>query len=260
MNRLMRSALGLIVLLLLHSSALSQGRMVISGDAFRIPELSVMLSEEDKAVTVLFAMPKDSRIKPYRTVDIQRGDVVLYLNGKRIKALSEFEEQYKALAIGDAVQIGLRRGEERFISSFDKADPEDLPQMGMSRTVSGDGAGDESGGSQRMMLGPEAEGATPVLGLGALLKDIDKKVQVVAKLPTMGEGSSGPSLQEGDVIAKLDGVEMKSVSQLAESFDAIEPGADVSLVVLRGGKVIKARFAKPKVQGNVIMRTQMNDD
>ena len=91
MNKMMKSALGLAVLLLLQSSALSQARtMVVSGDAFRIPELSVMLSEEDKTVTVLFAMPKDNRIKPFRTVDMQRGDVILYLNGKRIEALSEF--------------------------------------------------------------------------------------------------------------------------------------------------------------------------
>lgn len=231
--------------------------LTIEGDAFRIPELSAIISEEEDKVKVVMAMPTEMRRKAYRNVDLQESDIVLYLNGKRIKAVKDFEETYESLAIGDTVQIGIRRDEDRFIVSFPKADPKDLPQMGVVRRGSGEEGGEAEGGRIVIRRGPgeagEAENLTPVLSLGVLIGLADEAVKVVDVLPIPDVENVG--LQKGDVIKKLNGQEIEKVAQFEEQFEKIGVGEQVNLEFLRDGKEMKISFPKPESPGNVMIRT-----
>ena len=47
------------------------------------------------------------------------------INGKRVRDIATLRETYEAAAVGDVVKVGFRRGDERFLSSFEKKDPEE---------------------------------------------------------------------------------------------------------------------------------------
>lgn len=258
MKTIVRLFLTVVMGIAIQDTATSQV-VAISGESFRIPELSASLTTEEDEVRVAFAMPVDVRLKQYREVDIEQGDVILYLNGKRIKSIGDFKEKYETLEIGDVVQIGLRRGDDRFISSFDKAHPEDLPQMATRVSVGGGEEGEGPAGiSRSFTLGPEAQGAVPVIGLGALLKDSEEGVRVIAKIAVPGGETSGIELKQGDVVSKLNDKEIESVSQLTDLYDQIETGQDVRLEYKRDDKPMSGSFVKQAVRGNVMIRTNEN--
>ena len=228
----------------------------IEGDMFRIPELSVMLTEEgDNTVKVAMAMPKDMRREPYRGVDIQEGDVILYLNGKRIKKVKVFEELYADLEIGAKVQIGIKRDKDPFIISFDKADPKDLPQMQMAGRGSGEG-GHSPGGQRMMMITPEEmdgyENLKPVMGLAVILGEEEGMVIVARVLPLPGMDKN--ELKDGDIIQALNGQVVKSTQQFEEIYGKVEVGDKLDFELSRDGQKLSVSVVKPKARGNIIIR------
>lgn len=258
MKTIARMSLIIMIVITAQTTAISQV-VAISGESFRIPELSAILALDEDEVKVIFAMPVDIRLKRYREVDLEQGDIVLYLNGIRVKTLDDFKDKYESLEIGDNVQIGLRRGDERFISSFEKADPDDLPQMPTRVARRGGEGGENSGGISRSInLGPDAEGAVPVVGLGALLKDSEDGVRVIAKLPLPGLEHTEMGFQKDDIVVKLNGNTISSVGQLTDIYDQIEPGQKVELEYKRGGKSMSDSFDKPAIRGNIMIRTNEN--
>lgn len=227
------------------------------GDMFRIPELSVVLSEADeKTVKVEMAMPSDMRREPYRNVDIKEGDIILYLNGKRIKKVKDFEEKYGTLEIGEKVQIGIKREDNRFIISFEKADPKDLPQMNVVTERSGEG-GEHQGGGRRTMRISSAdfegyENVTPFLGLGIIVGLEDEKVKVARMLPIPNIEKN--DLKAGDVIQAVNGQAIESVQQFEEIFEDLAVGDNIELEFLRDGKTMSTSIKKPEARGTMRIR------
>ncbi len=257
MTRKWKTILLSMILLLWNLPGFTQIVRTISieGEMFRIAELSVMLSEDgENTVKVAMAMPKDMRREPYRGVDIQEGDVILYLNGKRIRKVKAFEEQYAELEIGAKVQIGIKRDKDPFIISFDKADPKDLPQMQM--TGSGSGEGGHSPGVQRMMLTPEDMGGyenlKPVLGLAVILGEEEEMVKVARVLPLPGMDKN--ELKDGDIIQALNGQKVKSTQQFEEIYKKVEVGDKLDIELSRDGHKLSVSVVKPKARGNIIIR------
>lgn len=84
--------------------------------------------------------------------------------------MNEFEQGYAALAMGDTIQIGFQRNEDRLIASLVKAEPQNLPRAAISRImVTPDGrmttehtAGGESRRIQKA-LDPNASEITPAM-------------------------------------------------------------------------------------------------
>ncbi|MFQ5633391.1 MAG: hypothetical protein ACE5I1_31885, partial [bacterium] len=180
MNKILIRALFTIPAILLAASISAQemrSQASGQGEIFMIPELSALLREQGKVVKVEMAMPVDTRPTAYRKVDIKSGDIVLYLNGARIKRLKAFTSIYDSLQVGAPVEIGLKRDDVRFISSFKKADPKDLPQRKMM-VMTSDGKeisteGVEGGGQRVVMransLETDMDELHPVMELGIIL-------------------------------------------------------------------------------------------
>ncbi len=254
--------LALLTLCALPASA-QQMRMLPAGDIFEFRELGAILAQEGEQIKFLAVSSSERRPKAYQAVDVTEGDLVLFLNGKRVKNVKEFEQSYNALAIGDTIKLGLRRKDERLIATFAKADPKDLPvQVAHRVMVGGDGqvTNEKStdGGKTFTMqrrIGGNASEITPIPALGVIIGSENGKVKVVDKLPIPTKGLENVDLQADDVLRSLNGNAIASVSAFNAAFEKIAVGAKVELQYLRKDKVMTASFNKPESKGQFMIRT-----
>jgi len=239
-------------------------RMLPAGDIFEFRELGAMLGQESEQVKVMVAMPKERRPPAYQAIDIAEGDLVLFLNGKRIKTVKELEQGYNTLAIGDTIKLGLRRKDERMIATFAKVDPKDLPMQVAHRViVGGDGqVTDEKstdGGKTFTMqrrIDSNASDITPIPALGVIIGGESGQVKVVGKLPIPTSGLENVDLQTDDVLQSLNGNSIAGVSAFNAAFDKIAVGAKVELQYLRKDKTMTAAFNKPETKGQFMIKTR----
>ncbi len=239
-----------------------QVKMFQAGEVFNLPEIGAVVAQEDDQIKILAALPEDRRVKAYTGVDLQEGDLILFFNGKRLKSVKEFEQNYTALAIGDTVQIGLRRKDDRLIAAFAKADPKSLPTPQMKKLMIGpDGrvtTTDFSGGtgpSVTKTLDANASEITPVMAMGTVIGSVDGKVKILDKLPIAVKELENVDLQEGDALQSLNGQKITTAGQFNEDFEKLAVGAKVELQFLRHGKTMTISFSKPQAQGRVMIKT-----
>ena len=238
-------------------------RMLPAGEIYEFREVGAILGQENEQVKIMVAMPKDMRPKAYQSVDIAEGDFILFLNGKRVKALKEFEQNYNALAVGDTIKLGMRRKEERMIATFTKVDPKDLPQRTAHRVmIGGDGSVKEEkstdGGksfSFSRQIDSGAQDITPIPGLAVIIGSADGKVKIVDKLPIPVQGLEKVDLQSGDILQTLNGNAIANVAGFSAAYEKIAVGEAVTLKYLRKDKEVTASFNKPKTQGQFMIKT-----
>lgn len=102
--------------------------IVTNGKVCPIFEIGAMIL--DDGVSVRVDRVSDHMLaKGYKPADLKLGDVVLMINGKSVKSLTDIEDLYKSSEIGATIKLGLKRGEEMLMVSFVKADPATLPKM-----------------------------------------------------------------------------------------------------------------------------------
>jgi PDZ domain-containing secreted protein len=84
-------------------------------------------------VTVNIAPPEGTLPKEYEDIDIQGGDIIKMMNGKRVKTTDAIKKIYEELEIGDEIKLGVKREDEMFIVTFKKADPAEMKGKMMIR-------------------------------------------------------------------------------------------------------------------------------
>jgi S1-C subfamily serine protease len=217
-------------------------------------ELGALVVDNGKEIKFLHVAPADMRPKAYKDIDVQAGDVVLMCNGKRLKTLKELEAAYNETAVGAEFKMGVRRQEERFIVSFQKADSKDLPQMVMQMATTGNPA---SGGSgvkmQRFTFGGPGQDAgdiAPLLGLGLIIGKKDNVFKIVGVMPNTAQAD----LKQDDIIESFNGVKIESTQQLSEMYEKLAVGAKIELQYRRGDKTMQAALTKKAAKGRVMRR------
>jgi S1-C subfamily serine protease len=224
----------------------------IVGEPFNLGELGAVVVDDGKEIKFLHIAPADMRPKAYKDLDVQAGDVVLMCNGKRLKTLKELEAAYNETAVGAEFKMGVRRQEERFIVSFAKADPKDLPKMVMQMATTG---GPASGGvkMQRFTFGGPGQDAgdvAPLLGIGLIIGKKDSVFKIVGIMPNAAQGD----FKQDDIIESFNGEKIKSTQQLSEMYDKLAVGAKIELQYRRDDKIMQTSLTKPEVKGKMIMR------
>jgi len=228
----------------------------IVGPPFTLGEVGAVIVDNGKEIKVLHAMPVDMRPKAYKDIDLKDGDVVLMCNGKRLKTLKELEEAYNGTAVGTDFKMGVKRGDERMIVAFAKADPKDLPKMQMTMST-GDGPMPAGGGNVRRMVfggpGQNTGDIAPLMGLGII---VGKKDEVFKIVGVMSNAAKGVDFKVDDIVESLNGEKISSTQQLAEMYEKLAVGAKLELKYKRDGKSMQASLNKPEApQGRVMMRT-----
>jgi len=195
-----------------------------------------LVTADGKTLTVRFVSPPPNRTEPYRNVDLREGDVVLMINGKRVRTVAEITSAYAATPVGAELKIGVERGKEMLIASFAKADPKDLPQM-------------------KVMIRQEGgEGVELFPAVGVSLVEQGKKVVIKEVLPLETSAVHRLDVKAGDVIVSLNGWSVSSLKAYVEKFDAIAVGAPVEWKTERNGRQLTISFLRPKPMGQVMIR------
>lgn len=173
------------------------------------------------------------------TIDLQEGDQIIYINGEKVTTLANLANGYKTLSVGEEVQLGIQRGEEKMIRSFEKPSKADLEKQGIvfrtETSTMGPGLMDElsnpSPWPAGFLIGENANGV--IIGMALPLPDKHEALEAI---------------QEGDVIASLNGKAVKTVAQFIERYDAIAVGDEVVLVVSRGEEEMTISLPRPEDQ------------
>lgn len=224
------------------------------GSVFNLPELGAMIIGSEKEIKVEAVMPSEHRPKAYKDVDLQSGDLILMMNAKRVKSAKEIEGIYNGLKAGEEVRLGIKRKEERFITSFAKADPKALPQR-MMMVMDTDNAGSQAGPNRRIVMGSgEFSGdVAPLPGLGIIAGSKEGgEVRVLDLMPNASQAVGSADIKKDDVILTLNGEKIKSAVQLGELYEKIAVGAKLELHYRRGDKAMTASLVKPEAPAGMI--------
>ncbi|MCK5147512.1 hypothetical protein KAR48_12215 [bacterium] len=213
---------------LLALPVFSQQYFTSEGDIFLLPEFMAMIGEEGDIVKVNMVGPASSRPEAYRNIDLQKDDQILFINKKRIRSVDVFQEKYEAMAIGDTVMLGMRRGEgEMFILRFPKIDSA-KSGMRVMRTVSvGDGAA-----------------PTILSAEGLILIEEEGRVKVAGTLPS-SENVLGKKLEKDDTLSSINDKEILNMKMFNNIYDKIKVGEAVTMIFERGDEIITTEFKKP---------------
>lgn len=228
------------------------------GGMFFLNELSAIISEKDGTIIVEHAMPTDQRPINYRDIDFKQGDEILMVNVNRVKLVKDLEKMYNELEVGETMKLGVRRGEEMFIVSFNKMDPEKLPKrklMIRKGVPGGDEAGDESKVSSYQIKIDNADGKMKFLmGTGLILKEKENQVKIDKVIPEMVQELGEVDVKEGDVVVALNDKKIKSLAQVTKIYDEIKVSDEVQLVTIREKKEITVNFKKPETEGQFFIK------
>lgn len=239
-------------------SAQSHSFQVNEGEMFMIPEVGAMVMSDEGILTVDFMPPTDNIPKAYRDVDIEIGDIIMMVNGKKMKSADDLEKLYEALAVGDQIKMGIKRGKGMLIASFNKADEKDLPKRKvMTMSIGGDGSGEmtttEGGVVKTMSFGGDGQALSIIQELGLLLIAKDDQVVLANLLPNAVAVFGDEKIFEEDVLAEINGKKVTSTTEFEEIYNAIEVGNMFSLKFIHDGTEFSKTLKKPKSQSGGVM-------
>ena len=86
------------------------------GEVELLHEARVLLREGEGGVEVAAVLPGNGG-------DLEQGDVLAQVNGRSVASLDDYREVYEGLAIGEAMKLEVRRGEESLTVEVEKAEP-----------------------------------------------------------------------------------------------------------------------------------------
>lgn len=228
------------------------------GGMFFLNELAAIISEKDGTIIVEHVMPNDQRPESYRDIDFKPGDEILMVNANRVKLVKDLEKIYNELEVRETMKLGMRRGEEMFIISFNKMDPEKLPKrklMIRKGVLGGDRAGDEPKISSYQIKIDNPDGKVKLLmGTGLIVKETGNQVKIDKIIPEMMEELGNPDLKEGDAVVALNDKKINSLAQFTKIYDEIKAGNEVFIVTSRENKQITVSFKKPEAEGKVFIK------
>ncbi len=212
-----------------HAQQRIQRRVMNAPNTVTVAELQaeIGLDEKGSSLEVQSTLPPDRRAPAYKKVDLKTGDRILALNGKLTRSVDDFSTAYAALAVGESLELGVQRGERRWIERFPKADPKSLPRV------------------HRVMIEGNPEDMVMFMGLGVIMMRQGDQIQVTNIFP----GRAGAAhFQEGDVFEALNGKTLGEPAQLQKLWQAFPVGEKVEFRIRRGDEVKNLTLEKPADQ------------
>jgi len=257
-SAIMATAIILTVSILLPATqTVGQVKIMVEGDAFMIKEIGATLIEADGKLEVAFVLPGESRLEAYKSVDIEQKDVILMVNGKKVVSAANIREVFDGIKPGDEIKIGLKRGKNMMIVSFERADPESLPKLRtMTFETSEESAeGDHVPGEVTIMRadGPPGEDLAMLEGSGLIAKEKDGVVVVAMVMPHAKKLFDSVEAKEGDRILSIQGKKVLGVAALLEIYTKLEPGSEITLLLERSDEKFSVTFEKAKPQNKIMM-------
>ena len=245
-------------ILFIHSAnaQMVMKRLEVDGEIFIIPELSVIIAEEEDKVIVQMALPTEARPADYKNIEITQNDIILMMNAKKVKSVKSFKEQYEALEIGANIKIGIKRNEKMLILEYAKVDPAKMPKntkMVIKRPGDGDEESHEGGVMKKMIINKDDDSIMPLPEAGLFLEEVDNQVKVMDTLPTMVDVFGEIEVKKGDSIVAVNGQKVVSISEFSKVYKKIVIGSKVEFTFQRDDKEFKAVVEKKEFQGKFMI-------
>jgi S1-C subfamily serine protease len=211
-------------------TTISRMKVQSDGKILVIKEFGGLISEAEDGFSVGMVLPPSSRASEYKKLDIQPGDIIRMVNGRKIGSIDELEEFYGDLEFGQEIQLGIIRGKEMMIRKFPKADPEKLPRQMHAVTVT-----DETN-----------NGFTILRDLGMILSVNDNLVQISQIIKESDDLTTGYRPQMGDFIKSIQGSPVNSFEDVAAVYGGIKTGTSFDMIIDHQGQAMTSTFTKPK--------------
>lgn len=96
-------------------------KMFNSKEAQMLPEIKGIVVVENGKLVIGPIPSADQREKEYKNVDLQSGDEIQFVNGKRVRTIDDFKKNYFVIKVDDELKLGVKRGDQRFIVAFKKS-------------------------------------------------------------------------------------------------------------------------------------------
>jgi len=227
--------------LLLLTSLYSQepkrfSRTISADDAVIIRELGAVIIPKANALVIDIILGNNEKA----AADIQKDDLILMANGKKVKGVNELRELYDQAAVGQEFKLGVQRGENLFIASFTKKSEEEL---------------NKDGGHGGMVIHMEKnEGETVLPALGLVLATKGKYVTVSKTLPTVTKNFTSFIPHDSDLVLSINGTPVSTAEEFDEAYMDLEEGESVTIEFSRDGKTSSATLKKPKPMNRMIIR------
>ncbi len=217
------------------------------GEMFMFKELMAGVMQHEDGPQVEFAMPSEQRLEVYRKVDIKQNDIIMMVNGKRIRTVDNLRKAFESIKIGEDVKLGIKRGKDMTIVSFAKGDPDKFPKMKITTMSGPAGKGKDEGGAMTIVRGgPGAVEVAMLSGTGILVAKKQDALVIMAFMEDGKQALGDADIQVGDRIVSFQGGEVTETDKLSELFDEIKVGEEITLVLAREKKEFTVTFAKPE--------------
>ncbi len=228
-------------------------------DMYLIPGLGAGITLEEDNLKVMFLMPSEQRPKEFQKIDLQEGDKILMLNGKRVRTIIELRERMESIKVGDPVEFGIKRDNAMMIVTFDRPDEEQQgggKMMMVTKTMGQDDVDQLSDHSTPGAIATIGANAFPLMEAGVILGDGESGANVIGEIGGMESEMTGDPLAESDLIVALQGNKIASLDDFTTSYKTIETGAMVKINYMRDGKKHTVSFVKPKMRQMIQMKPE----
>jgi S1-C subfamily serine protease len=211
-------------------------RLEITGDHYMIQGLGALITGAADTARIQFIPQSNQRPEEFRNVNMETGDLLAMLNGKKVASVKDFEARYEAIVTGADVKIGIKRGTQLVMASFKKPDAANLPKGMQMVAMTADGP-DANGGD-----GPAGDIVLSAAGIG--VGGADGKPAIVAVFPPQGKGITGDKPESGDIITNINGTAVATVEAFKTEMDKHPMGSDVTLSLSRKGATKQFTFTR----------------
>lgn len=204
-----------VIVFLFLPSSYSQGKPDIkfnSDEVYQLQEIGAMIIMDKDKIKVQFVAPENHRLPGYQNVDLKKDDIIMMVNDKPVKKLSDLKEAYEKLKVGKDFKLHVKRGKSTITVVLKKADPKDLPKKHPMHP-------DFNKMDNKVLL----------VGYGVLIGNINEKPMIEKLLMDNNDLVNKAGLKGGDLLTNINGIPIKTFIQFKTAYEAISSGQNVNI-------------------------------
>ncbi len=208
-----------------------------------LKEFNAILTEiSDSGVHVKMIIG-NGNVKSSTSETLQKDDLILMINGKKIKDITGLRKKYESISDNEVIKIGVRRGEERFILTRSKGD---VPDGSFHQAI-------------RMDLDMFE---TPIIipQLGVIVSDKNDQIIVKAPIPQLVPEEMKSFDLTGYQLQTINGKTFDLAYDVTEFLNTLTVGDIIDLVIEKNGVQKTFSFPMPDIKGSFNISTKMIDN
>ena len=249
MNHIIHIVLTVVVpAFLLVEPVLGQQQFQLPADNVQktvlLEEVDAILADHDDSITVKTILGKKEQ------TDLKKGDIIFMAQGEPVASISDLMKLYEKAKENGTFKMAVKRGEERFLTSFE-IDPTASSGRDMfsgNVTFNLDDASTST--ANNLNIVPE------LMVYGIVAAGDDSGLIIKKTIPNLNAQLKQKGISEGDYLIALNNVEINTHKEFRDIWNDISEGEKIELKFRKDGKDISLSLSKINVNGKVIFKTE----